>query len=410
MNQTIRKTVLPNGLTVLSETLNTVRSVAVGVWVKTGSRYERASQNGIAHFIEHLVFKGTQKRTSLQIARSLEDLGGNLNAYTSKELTNFYAVALDEHLSTCISVLGDLVCHPLFRAKDIEKEKQVVLEEINAVKDTPEEYIFDLFQEKLFPGHPLGRPILGKEKTLLALQREDILNFWQKFYTPNNMVVAAAGNLEHEKLLHLIEKYFTFENTGQPVAVKKPKPAHGIRWDVKEAFNQTHILAGIDSVHYTSPERYALIALNAYLGGGMSSRLFQAIRERHGLAYTVYSAVDFFRDTGIFSIYLGTDTRYSKKATDLLLKELERVSENPIRDSEMKRIKAQLKGGLLLGLENTSHRMTRLAKNEIYFGRHIPVSETIRNLEALNSQYLLALAQKLFNLGKFNIIQMSPDA
>lgn len=410
MNQNIQKTILSNGLTVVSETITTVRSISVGVWIKTGSRYESKRNNGVAHFIEHLVFKGTQKRTALQIARSLEDLGGNLNAYTSKELTNFYAIALDNHLAQCVNVLADLVCNPLFREKDIEKEKEVILEEISAVKDTPEEYIFDVFQEKLFPGHPLGYPILGTPESLSALTRDDVLEFWQAYYVPQNMIVSAAGNLQHEKLVHLVEKYFGCARTGKTRHLRKPRAAHGISVEIPESFYQAHILAGIDSVAYASPQRYEIAALNSYLGAGMSSRLFQALREHHGLAYTVYSAVDFFKDTGIFSVYVGTDGAKRKKTIDLLFKELKKITEHPIRESDMQRIRHQLKGSLLLGLENTSHRMSRLAKNEIYFGRQISISETIRNVDKLNAQKLLELAQNIFNMEKFNIIQMKPDA
>ena len=410
MNQNIQKTTLSNGLTVVSERMTTVMSVSVGVWIKTGSRYEHKKNNGVAHFIEHLVFKGTEKRTALQIARSLEDLGGNLNAYTSKELTNYYAVALDNHLANCVNVLADLVCHPLFREKDIEKEKEVVLEEISAVKDTPEEYIYDVFQEKLFPHHPLGFPILGTPESLSALTRDDVLDFWKAYYTPSNMVVSAAGNLDHEKLVHLVEKQFRCGQAPKLRRLHRPQPAHGISVDIPESFNQAHILVGIDSVPYAAPERYEMAALNSYLGAGMSSRLFQSLREHHGLAYTVYSAVDFFKDTGIFSVYVGTDGRKRKKAVDLLLKEMQRITENPIRESDVRRIKDQLKGSLLLGLENTSHRMSRLAKNEIYFGRQISISETIRNVDKINAQKLLDLAQNLFNMDQFNIIQMVPDA
>ncbi len=410
MNQNIKKTILANGLTVVSEAMPAVRSVSVGVWIKTGSRYESKRNNGVAHFIEHLVFKGTKKRTALQIARSLEDLGGNLNAYTSKELTNFYAVALDSHLGQCVNVLADLVCHPLFREKDIEKEKEVVLEEINAVKDTPEEYVYDVFQEKLFPNHPLGYPILGTPESLSAITREDVLEFWQAYYTPQNMVVSAAGHLNHDKLVHLLEKQFKCANEGKIRRLHKPRPAHGVSLEIPESFNQAHILVGIDGVPYAAPQRYEIAALNAYLGGGMSSRLFQVLREHHGLAYTVYSAVDFFKDTGIFSVYVGTDGQKRKKAIDLLLKELRKVTESPIRNSDVKRIQEQLKGSLLLGLENTSHRMSRLAKNEIYFGRQIPISETVRNVDKLTAQKLLDFAKNIFNMEKFNIIQIKPDA
>ncbi len=410
MNQNIRKTVLSNGLVVVSETITTARSVSIGVWVKTGSRYEHKKNNGVAHFIEHLVFKGTRKRSALQIARSLEDLGGNLNAYTSKELTHFYATALDNHLATCVNVLADLVCNPLFREKDVEKEKQVVIEEINAVKDSPEEYIYDVFQEKLFPDHPLGYPILGSPQSLAALTRHAVWEFWKSYYAPQNMIVSAAGNLQHETLVRLVEKHFGCANTLHLRRLHKPKPAYGVQAEISETFNQTHILVGIDSVPYAAAQRYEMAALNAYLGGGMSSRLFQVLREQHGLAYTVYSAADFFKDTGIFSVYVATDERNRKKTLDLLFKEIRKVTENPIRESDMKRIREQLKGSLLLGLENVSHRMARLAKNEIYFGRQISIDETIRRVQQLNPQKLLELAENIFKMEKFNIIQMRSDA
>ncbi len=410
MNQNIRKTVLSNGLVVVSETITTARSVSIGVWVKTGSRYEHKKNNGVAHFIEHLVFKGTRKRSALQIARSLEDLGGNLNAFTGKELTHFFAVALDNHLATCVNVLADLVCNPLFREKDIEKEKDVILEEINAVKDTPEEYIYDVFQEKLFPEHPLGFPILGNPHSLSTLTRNMVLHFWESYYTPCNMIVSAAGNLDHEKLVRHVEKQFQCNNHLKTRHLYKPRATHGVRVDIPEAFNQAHILAGIDSVPYASAQRYEMAALNAYLGGGMSSRLFQVLREHHGLAYTVYSAVDFFKDVGVFSVYVGTDERKRQKAIDLLFKEIQKVTENPIRESDMQRIREQLKGSLLLGLENISHRMARLAKNEIYFGRQISIAETLKYVEQLTPKKLLELAQNIFNIEQFNLVQMRSDA
>ncbi|NOX90268.1 MAG: insulinase family protein [Calditrichaeota bacterium] len=410
MDQNIKKTVFSDGLTVISEQIPAVRSISIGVWVKTGSRYEHIENNGVAHFIEHLVFKGTKKRSSLQIARSLEDLGGSLNAYTSKEITNFYAFALDSHLPVCVNVLADLICNPLFREKDIEKEKQVIFEEISSVKDTPDEYIYDLFQEKLFPEDSLGLPILGVPEIIEKLTSKDVLSFWKRFYTPDNMVIAAAGNLDHEKLLKLVERYFHFEQKGTRVKFKKPVAANEVNLQIREPFNQAHIIAGIEGLSYKSEDRYDLIALNSYLGAGMSSRLFQTIREHHGLAYTVYSSVDFFRDTGIFSFYMGTDRKKRGKALNLLFKEIKKVTENRISESIVARIREQLKGHLLLGLESTSRRMSRLAKNEIYFGRQIPISEMIDHIDAITAERLLILARSLFNVDKFNIIQMSSDA
>ncbi|MCD6374053.1 MAG: insulinase family protein [Caldisericaceae bacterium] len=410
MDRTVEKTILNNGLTVISETLPTVRSISLGIWVQIGSRYENKRNNGLAHFLEHMVFKRTKKRSGLQIARALEELGGNLNAYTSKELTHYYTFSLDEHLPVCVDVLADLICNPLFLESDVEKEKQVVVEEINAVKDTPEEYLFDLFQEKLFPDHPLGFPILGKESTVSGFNADMVKKFWQTYYVPQNIIISAAGRVDHQKLVKLVEKYFHFEHSGQIPETSKPKVAQQINLEIKESFNQAHIVAGLEGLPYASDDRFALIALNAYLGGGMSSRAFQIIRERYGLAYMVYSTTDFFKDSGIFSFYIGTDSAHRKKAIQLLTKEIKKVTEKQISQSAIKRLKEQLKGHLLLGMENTVHRMSRLAKNEIYFGRQIPLSESVEKINELSQKKIFDVAEKLFNLNKLNIIQMVGNA
>ncbi len=410
MDQTVEKTILNNGLTVISENLPTVRSISLGVWIQIGSRYENKHNNGLAHFLEHMVFKRTKKRSGMQIARALEELGGNLNAYTSKELTHYYTFSLDEHLPVCVDVLADLICNPLFLESDVEKEKQVVVEEINAVKDTPEEYLFDLFQEKLFPDHPLGFPILGKESTVSGFNADMVKNFWQTYYVPQNIIISAAGRVDHQKLVKLVEKYFHFEHSGQTPESTKPKVAQQVNLEIKESFNQAHIVAGLEGLPYASEDRFALIALNAYLGGGMSSRVFQTIRERYGLAYMVYSTTDFFKDSGIFSFYIGTDSTHRKKAIRLLIKEIKKVTEKPISQSAIRRLKEQLKGHLLLGLENTVHRMSRLAKNEIYFGRQIPLSESVEKINELSQKKIFDVAEKLFNLNKLNIIQMVGNA
>ena len=410
MDRTVEKTILNNGLTVISETLPTVRSISLGIWVQIGSRYENKRNNGLAHFLEHMVFKRTKKRSGLQIARALEELGGNLNAYTSKELTHYYTFSLDEHLPVCVDVLADLICNPLFLESDVEKEKQVVVEEINAVKDTPEEYLFDLFQEKLFPDHPLGFPILGKESTVSGFNADMVKKFWQTYYVPQNIIISAAGRVDHQKLVKLVEKYFHFEHSGQIPETSKPKVAQQINLEIKESFNQAHIVAGLEGLPYASDDRFALIALNAYLGGGMSSRAFQIIRERYGLAYMIYSTTDFFKDSGIFSFYIGTDSAHRKKAIQLLTKEIKKVTEKQISQSAIKRLKEQLKGHLLLGMENTVHRMSRLAKNEIYFGRQIPLSESVEKINELSQKKIFDVAEKLFNLNKLNIIQMVGNA
>ncbi len=406
MDQPVEKTILNNGLTVISENLPTVRSISFGVWIQIGSRYENKRNNGIAHFLEHMVFKSTKKRSGLQIARALEELGGNLNAYTSKELTHYYTFSLAEHLPVCVDVLADLICNPLLLESDVEKEKQVVLEEINAVKDTPEEYLFDLFQEHLFPDHPLGFPILGKTNTVSKFSVDLVRNFWKTYYVPQNMIISAAGRVDHQKLVKLVEKHFHFENSGKRPESQKPVTAQKIDLEIEEPFNQAHIVAGLEGLPYADDDRFALIALNAYLGGGMSSRAFQTIREKYGLAYMVYSTTDFFRDTGIFSFYIGTDPQKRKKAIQLLIKEILKVTEAEISLSAMKRLKEQLKGQLLLGLENTAHRMSRLAKNEIYFGRQVPLEESLGKINELSQKKIFEVAGKLFNLDKLNIIQM----
>ncbi len=410
MHSSIHKTVLPNGLTVISEFVPGVRSVSAGVWVKAGSRCETTRNKGIAHFLEHMVFKGTEKFSALKIAHSLEETGGSLNAYTSKEHTVFYAQSLDTQLSKTITVLSDLVCRPLLREKDIEHEKAVVLEEIHAVEDTPEDYIFDLFQEKLFPKQSMGFPILGTTKSVQTFDRALLVDFWKTFYSPQNIILSVAGNVQHDALVRLAERRFVFRNAGKSCRMARPTAAVNIQLEIPDTVNQCHICTGVESIPYAAEDRYPAIALNAWLGSGMSSRLFQAIREKRGLAYSVYSYVDFFKDTGIFSFYLGTDVRKASKAQKILRKELERLTETPLKESVVKKIKSQLKGNILLGLESTQRRMSRMAKNEIYFQRLISLEESIEKIEHINSKFLLETAQKIFIMKNFNTVMMRPNA
>jgi predicted Zn-dependent peptidase len=410
MSSTIQKTILDNGLTVISEFIPSVRSVSVGAWVRVGSRYENHELNGIAHFLEHMVFKGTKKRSALKIAEALEDLGGSLNAYTSKELTVYYAHSLDSHLGVSINVLADLLCNPLLREKDLVKEKQVVLEEISSVKDTPDEYIVDLFQEKLFPDQAIGFPILGTGKSVSAFSFQNLSEFWEKFYCPDNIIVCAAGNIDHEHFIKLCTRQFHFTRRYQPVELALPIAARNIDLIFKEPVNQMHICAGLEGLSYMSESRYQLIALNTYLGGGMSSRLFQVIREKHGLAYSVYSFIDFFRDTGIFSFYIGTDKRNHKKALSLLFQEIDKLTQKPISDHAVHKIREQLKGSFLLALESTYRRMTRLAKNEIYYQRQISIDELVERINEITPESLLNIARQIFGAGKFNIIRLFPQS
>ena len=403
----INRTKLDNGLAVVSEHISTARSVYFSVYVKAGSRSETTADNGVAHFLEHMFFKGTGRRSAYEIAGALEDLGGNLNAYTGKEVTVFYANVLSEHLPQAIDVISDMLCNSLFKEEDIEHEKQVVLEEINAIKDSPEEYIFDLFQEQMFPDQPLGLPILGSDKSITRFDKQKIAEFRDKHYLSNNIVVSAAGNLNHQDFVKMVEDKYCFAKKSldneemQPVAFRKKKRTY------HQSANQTHICAGIETVSYKSEKKYDLIALNTYLGGGMSSRLFQKIREEYGYAYTVYSSTDYYKDTGIISFYLGTNKKYRQKALHILKEEIKRVSQDRLPADIVAKIKTQMKGSFLLGLEDPYNRMSRLAKNEIYYGSQLTVETVLDSIESISADSILKTAEAILNIDEFNIIQIS---
>jgi len=400
-----KKTILGNGITVISEKIESVRSIALGIWVKTGSRLEHQSEYGIAHFVEHMIFKGTRTRSPLKIAQSLERLGGSLNAFTGKEVTCYYANSLDIHLKQSVEILADIVCNSIFPDKEIVKERMVVLEEIKAVKDTPEEYIFDVFHEKLFPEDPLGHPILGYAEKIRNFNRHHVLNFWQNYYSSQNIVIAAAGNLDHTNLVKLVENYFRFnpfiqQNGYKKVTVGKPNTFY-----INQPINQAHICTGGKGISYTSDERFPLLVLNTYLGGGMSSKLFQTLREKHGLAYSIYSYADFYADIGLFGVYIGTDSNKLGVVNELLKNELNLARKKPMSTNRLKQIKNQLKGNLVLGLENTSRRMSRLAKNEIYFNDYISIDNLIESIDKVTNDDVLAVAENVINPDKFiNVI------
>lgn len=398
------KTVLSNGITVVSERIESVRSVSVGVWIKTGSRHEELKNNGIAHFLEHMFFKGTKKRSALKIAQSLESLGGNLNAFTGKEITCFYSQSLDNHLKQAIDVLSDMLCNSLFQPKEIEKEKMVVIEEIKAVKDTPEDYIFDIFQEKLFPNCPMGNPILGTEKTVSDFEKEMILNFFNKFYSCKNTIISAAGNVDHDKFVKLIETYFQLPQTDNKIKSEKINaPALGM-FDMQQSINQAHLCMGNTGIPFTSQQRYPLLLLNTYLGGGMSSKLFQKLREKNGLAYSVYSFIEFYKDTGLFGVYIGTDKKKFNKAYKILINELKAVTQKPISANLVTKLKNQLKGNIVIGFENTSRRMSQIAKNEIYLNKYVDINEIIGNIDNVTSEDIFDVAQQIIQTDKFTSV------
>lgn len=397
MEPRVHKTILDNGFRVISEKVPHVHSVSIGLWVLAGTADETPANNGIAHFLEHMVFKGTKSRDTLALADSLESLGGSLNAYTSKEYTCYYAHVLDEHLEVAVDVLADMILNSKFSKKDILMEKDVVQEEIAELDENPGDLVHEYFIQSLYRPHPLSYSILGTKSSLSNITRQDLIDFLDHNYTANRMIIAAVGNLGHTQLVDLVCRYFdsvrgySERNTS---ALENEKPEKTI---LKSGFHQAHLCMGRRAFNYTDPRRYDLIVLNTILGAGMSSRLFQNVREQHGLAYSIYSFIDFLKDSGLFGIYLGTDHERLDFAIDLVLKEFSRLQNHPVPDDELQKRKNQLKGNLLLGLEGTSSRMDRLAKMEIYRGRVIPIDETIRAIESVTEKRILELAYDLLD-------------
>ena len=393
--QGIQKTVLENGLTVISEFIPHVRSVSVGVWVKTGTRFEEPRRNGIAHFLEHMMFKGTRHRTPLEIARSLESVGGNLNAYTSKDLTCYYAEILDEHLKRAVDVLADILLYSTFPEKELVKEKQVVLDEIQSLEDNPEELIQDYAVKHLFPDHGLGFSILGEKKTVQHFQREDLVHFYQQHYFARNMIIAAAGNVAHEQLVELCQEKFHLPPVNHPWILEKPQRFGQGEFIYHRGTNQAHLCLAFPAFPYNHPQKFQLLVLNTLLGGGMSSRLFQNIREKYGLAYSIYSFVDMYYDAGILCIYLGTDVSNLPKAQELVSRELDKLCQGPIPRSHLEQTKSQLKGSLMLSLESTARRMSRLGKMQIYLNRTESLDAVLEAIDQVDQDDLLQTAQQV---------------
>jgi predicted Zn-dependent peptidase len=402
------KTVLDSGLTVLSEKLNTVRSVTVGVWIKIGSRFERVGENGLSHFLEHMMFKGTPKRTPFNIARSLESLGGSLNAFTGKEVTCYLANVQDIHLNRSIEVLSDMVCHSTFPEKEIQREQMVIIEEINSIKDIPEEYIFDIFSEKIFPADPLGCPVIGREENIVRFNRDMTVDFWRQHYHPTDMVISAAGNLEHQQLVSWIQKYFVLNGTTTPKRLIPVTAAKSQAYVFQQPINQAHICIGGGCCSYSSADRLPLQIINTYLGGGMSSCLFQNLREKKGLVYNVYSFIDFFSDIGVMGVYAAADPKKINTVQHLLLDELSRFRKKLMSAKNLKMVKNQLQGNLVLALESTSSRMSRLAKNEMYYSDYVPVDSLLKQIDLVSLDEIKRVADIYINPTDFISVTFQP--
>jgi predicted Zn-dependent peptidase len=392
----VRRSELANRARVVSERITALPSVTLGIWVENGSRFERREQGGISHFLEHLLFKGTERRSAAQIAEEIDALGGVLNAFTGKEYTCYYARVLAEHFDIAADLLGDLFLHSSLDEEEIDRERTVVLQEIAQGEDTPDEYVHDLFNLHYWQNHPLSFPVCGTAETVATFHRNDFVEFLSSRYRPDRLVVAASGDLDHERLEEWASRTFgALEGHAELSDGAPPQPKRGV-FGAERRLEQVHICLGTDGVAQTSMERFPAYVLNTALGGGMSSRLFQEIRERRGKAYSVYSFLSSYRDAGYLGVYAGTSPESVAEVVEAVQTELRAVATEGLRPAELARAKNQLKGNLLLGLETTDARMSRLAKNEIYFGRDVSIEELSRWIDVTTNDDIVALASRLF--------------
>jgi len=395
-----------------------VRSVAMGLWIGTGSRRETVAQNGISHFIEHMLFKGTTNRTAEDIAKIIDSTGGNLDAYTAKELVSYNTKVIDDHLDLGFDVLSDLVLHPLFEAEDIEKEKGVILEELKMEVDNPEYLVHETFFSRFWKQHPLGRSILGTKASISSFNPEMLRAYYGEVYVPANIVITAAGRIQHDQIVELADRYFgslpggstapaeTAPNTMDPLIMKN-----------KRSLEQVHLCLGVPAIPVAHPQRYACYLLSTILGGGMSSRLFQNVRERNGLAYSIFTELNLYRDAGCLAVYSGTSTEHVRKVVGMVVDEFRQISDEIVPEEELRRAKDHLKGSLALGLESTPSRMSNLARQELFFGRFFTIDEMVEAVEQVTAEEVQKVAQEFFRgrqigatvLGRVSGIDLTPD-
>ena len=387
---------LPNGIRLLTERMPHVRSVSIGVWLARGSRHEPQEQSGIAHFVEHMLFKGTSNRSAEDIAQEIDSIGGQMDAFTAKEYASYYIKVLDEHLPLAAEVLADIVMRPAFRDEDIEREKKVVLEEIKMVEDTPDDLVHELFTENFWANHPLGRPILGTKETVEALTADGLRKYFRGAYSAPNLIIAATGNIEHQAVKDLVSRLFeSVPSTGDELSDAPPRVVPAIVIRNKE-LEQSHVCLGTAGYQQDHRDRYSSYVLNTILGGSMSSRLFQNVREKRGLAYAVFSGLSAYRDAGSMTIYAGCANDAVGELIDVVIAELRRIKDEPLPASELQRAKDHLKGSLMLNLESTSSRMSHLARQEIYFDRQFGLDETLEGVERVTIDDIQRVARDLF--------------
>ncbi len=391
----VARTCLDNGVRVITEAMPGVPSATVGLWVENGSRYEERHQAGISHYLEHLFFKGTERRTAAQIAEAFDAVGGVLNSFTGKEYTCYYGKVLSEHLPIAEDVLADIFLHSRFDPDEIDRERNVILQEISQVEDTPDDYVHDLFNLRFWPEHPLSFPVCGRVETVQSFGQKDFLDFIAARYRPDRMIIAAAGNLDHDRVVEWATREFGgLQGRTQATDGRPPVANRGVSYTEK-ALEQVHLCLGTPGISQSAEERYAAYLLNTALGGGMSSRLFQEVREKRGRAYSVYSFLSSYFDAGYVGIYVGTSPEWVEEVVAIILSELKALKKDGLRPDELARVKNQLKGNLLLGLETSDNRMSRIAKNEICFGQDIPPQEVAKRIDATTNEAIIALAEQL---------------
>jgi predicted Zn-dependent peptidase len=414
----VRRTVLPNGLMIVTEQMPHIRSVSIGIWVKSGSRHEDSEANGITHFIEHMVFKGTRNRSAEAIARQIDSIGGNMDAFTAKECICFNVKVLDEHVPIALEVLSDLVLNPVFEQNEITRERGVILEEIKMDEDSPDYLVHEIFTQNFWKDHPLGKPILGTKETVRRFEHPLVLDYWTRRFYPGNLIVCAAGRIDHESFTQLVAQHFQHlapVKNGFHEAPPKVQPRIIMR--NKKSLEQVQICLGVPSHPITHERRYTSYILSTLLGGGMSSRLFQNVRERQGLSYAIYSELNPYRDTGCLSVYAGTSRENAPKVVQSIVKEFRALKSQEVQADELRRAKDQLKGSLLLSLESSTARMSNLARQEMYFGQFIDFDEIIRRVEEVTAQDLANLANEFFRgdaiavtvLGNLNGLKLTRD-
>ena len=393
----IRRQKLSNGLTVITEQMQHIRSASIGVWLQTGSRDEDPVWNGISHFIEHMVFKGTKNRSAEEIARQVDSIGGNMDAFTAKECICFNVKVLDEHVPIALDILSDLVLNPVFDESDIARERGVIMEEIKMDEDNPDYLVHEIFTQNFWKDHPLGKPILGTKETVKRFERDVVLDAYAHRFSPGNIIVSAAGNLDHDQFVELVRSHFShMKPMTNGFHSSAPKISSRIVLRNKKALEQVQLCIGVPAHPIAHQKRHAGYILNTLLGGGMSSRLFQNIRERQGLAYSIYSDLNPYRDTGCLAVYAGTSLASAAKVVQSVVGEFRKLKNDAVPEEEVRRSKAQLKGSLMLSLESSTSRMSNLARQEMYFDRFYDLDELIEKIEAVTADDVASLANEFF--------------